>query len=174
MKFKGTMAIFVIFLLMNTVPQSQAIDLLSMYNSVSVQRELIKVFVNTIGSTLSSIFLKHNSTDLVDWKETPHTHYILIDAPGLKNEDIKIVVDENGVLKVSGERNKETPNKGHIWHRRERYWRFSHEFQFSNNVDLDSVGAKLEDGVLTLFLAKLSPDKIRAPRVVKIVKPEDL
>ena len=37
-----------------------------------------------------------------------------------------------------------------------------------DNVDLDSVQAKLDNGVLTLSLSKLSPDKIKGPRVVTI------
>ncbi|CAL9055748.1 unnamed protein product [Musa banksii] len=42
------------------------------------------------------------------------------------------------------------------------------QFRLSDNADLDSVSTKLEDGVLTLALPKLAPEKIRGPRVVSI------
>lgn len=109
----------------------------------------------------------------VDWRETPDSHEIVVDVPGMRKEDLRVEI-ENRVLRISGERRREEERKGDHWHREERsYGRFWRQLRLPENADLDSVAASLDAGVLTVRFRKLAPDQIKAPRVVGIAGGED-
>ncbi|KAK3023271.1 hypothetical protein RJ639_044242 [Escallonia herrerae] len=91
----------------------------------------------------------------VDWKETPEAHIFKADLPGLKKEQVKVEVEEGRVLQISGERSKEQGEKNDRWHRVERSsGKFLRRFRLPENAKLDQVKASMENGVLTVTVAK--------------------
>ncbi|GLJ07922.1 hypothetical protein SUGI_0077390 [Cryptomeria japonica] len=95
----------------------------------------------------------------VDWKETPEAHVFTADLPGLRKEDLKIDLVERNTLRISGKRHKEQEEKTDQWHRVERSsGRFMRQFHLPENVNVDGISAKLENGVLTVNAPKTHPD----------------
>ena len=82
---------------------------------------------------------------------------IELSAPGMKKDDFKISV-ENDILNISAETKNEKEEKGKNYTRREfRYDAFSRSFTLPENASEEKIGAKYEDGVRKLTLAKKVP-----------------
>lgn len=94
----------------------------------------------------------------VDVQEDAEKIELHADLPGVKLEDIDIQLDK-GVLTIKGER-KLAGGRGE-----RNTGAFSRAFTLPDTVDVDKIGASLQDGVLTLTLPKRPEEK---PRQIKI------
>ncbi|KAL5126765.1 18 class I heat shock protein [Glycine soja] len=97
----------------------------------------------------------------IDWKETAEAHVFKADLPGLKKEEVKVEIEEEGrVLQISGQRTKEKEDKNDTWHRLERSsGSFLRRFRLPENAKLDQVTAAMENGVLTVTVPKVDVKK---------------
>jgi HSP20 family protein len=102
----------------------------------------------------------------IDWRETPEAHIFKADLPGVKKEEVKVEVEEDNVLKISGQRSREMEEKNDRWHRVERSsGQFLRRFRLPENAKVDQVKAAMENGVLTVTVPK---EEVKKPEVKAI------
>ena len=98
-------------------------------------------------------------------KETTDTFVLKADLPGVEEKDLDIGV-HNGVLTVSGSRAAEERKDGESYALYERqYGSFTRSFSLPDMADGERIDAKLDNGVLTLTIAKKAEAK---PRKISI------
>ncbi|XP_034910054.1 18.1 kDa class I heat shock protein [Populus alba] len=96
----------------------------------------------------------------IDWRETPEAHVFKADLPGLKKEEVKVEIEDDRVLQISGQRNVEKEDKNDTWHRVERSsGKFSRRFRLPENAKMDQIKASMENGVLTVTVPKDEVEK---------------
>uniref|UniRef100_A0A0D9VBQ1 SHSP domain-containing protein n=1 Tax=Leersia perrieri TaxID=77586 RepID=A0A0D9VBQ1_9ORYZ len=94
------------------------------------------------------------STASMDWKETAAAHVFMADLPGVRREEVKVEVEEEKVLRITGHRVRAATD-GDRWHRLERSSeRFVRTVRLPPNANTDGVVAALENGVLTITIPK--------------------
>jgi HSP20 family protein len=96
---------------------------------------------------------------VADLEETDDAYIIEVELPGVNKKDIDVSLSGRR-LTIAGER-KEKERTGVLRRRVRSMGRFRYEVMLPGDVDEDSVEAKLDDGVLTVRIAKRSGDTLR-------------
>jgi len=85
---------------------------------------------------------------------------LTLDVPGFSKKDLTLEIDQNaGLISIEGE--KEINGKKRTIKKSIRDYRF-------RNVDLDAVEAKIEDGVLSIYLKELDPKTKEKKRQISL------
>jgi HSP20 family protein len=109
------------------------------------------------------------ATTAVDVKETATAYNFVADLPGLKREEVKVQIEDDNVLAISGQRSKEKKEDTDTYHRVERSTgSFMRRFRLPPNADVQHIKASAENGVLTVIVPKASPPEPEKPKVVDV------
>lgn len=93
----------------------------------------------------------------VTTREDATAFTIEMDLPGVSPEQVEVLAEE-GVLTVRGTRAAREAREGERTHSAEQpRGAFSRRFRLPKTVDLESISAQYEHGVLTIRVAKIEP-----------------
>ncbi|KAL2642294.1 hypothetical protein R1flu_009881 [Riccia fluitans] len=91
----------------------------------------------------------------VDATSNAYDTNLKVDMTGLNRDEVKLTVEDDRILQITGERSKEKDEKTDKWHRVERsHGRFLRRFPLPDNANVEKIHAKVEDGVLTVTVPK--------------------
>ena len=94
----------------------------------------------------------------VNTREGEFAYHVDVDLLGVKKEDIKVDLNK-GVLTISGERKTKEEVKQEDYYKIETYFgKFSRSFTLPDNVDIENIEAKSDNGVLEIVIPKLKDD----------------
>ena len=94
----------------------------------------------------------------VNTREGEFAYHVDVDLPGVKKEDIKVDLNK-GILTISGERKTKEEVKQEDYYKIETYFgKFSRSFSLPDNVDIENIEAKSDNGVLEIVIPKLKDD----------------
>jgi HSP20 family protein len=137
------------------------------------RRDPFEFPLSTMNRLMNQVWSQENSlSDAVeesllplDISEDEKSLVVRASVPGFKPEEIDVQV-HNGILTIKAEHTEESEQKTERYLRRERrFGSFSRSVALPSLVDEDSTEANLEQGVLTLRIAK---SQAAMPRKVKI------
>ena len=121
--------------------------------------------------------------------EYPSAYAFIVDMPGIKAGEIKVAIENDNVLVVSGERKREAnaseagAETGDDHHDREKRWdgggvrylrmerrmgKFMRKFRLPENANVEAVAAECRDGVLTVRVEKLPPPEPKRPKTIQV------
>ncbi|KAJ4882983.1 17.6 kDa class II heat shock protein [Raphanus sativus] len=102
--------------------------------------------------------------------EQPDAFAFVVDMPGIKGDEIKVQVESDNVLVVSGERKRENKESEGVKYVRmeRRMGKFMRKFQLPENADLEKISAACNDGVLKVTVGKLPPPEPKKPKTIQV------
>lgn len=122
---------------------------------------LFDEFFNAVPATWSKDF----NVPAVNIHETDDAYHLELAAPGLNKEDFKLNV-EKGLLTISYEKKTENVETVYKTHRREyTVSSFKRSFNVDENINIEAIEAKYDNGILKVLLPKKAEVKISSKEI---------
>lgn len=123
---------------------------------LTLQERMNRLFEESFAGRLEEEALVGSGTwaPLADAYETPEGFVVLVELPGVEQDDVEVQVDGDELV-VKGQR-RSLGGKPDRFHRMERsHGPFLRSFKLGEDVDPERVTAQMRDGVLRLELPKV-------------------
>lgn len=130
-----------------------------------LQERMNRLFEDSLARGIDGLALGSAAwTPLADVHETSDAFVVVMELPGVAQDDVEVQVDGEELV-VRGERRMPGPVRPESFHRMERsYGPFSRTVPLTDEVDPARVTAQFRDGLLRLELPKVRPDTGRRAR----------
>lgn len=100
-----------------------------------------------------------------DISETEQEYVIRASLPAVKKEDVTVTID-SGIITIKGERKQQKEDKSEKYHRVESFYgAFERSFSLPENVNSDAIRCDSKDGVLTVHIPKIEPQKAKPKQI---------
>lgn len=107
----------------------------------------------------------------INVKETEKDYTIEVAAPGMTKDDFNVNIDKDGNLHIHMEAHtekKEEDKKSHYLRREFAYSKFEQTLLLPDDVEKEAIAARVNDGVLTVTLPKMSKPECPAARQIEV------
>ena len=103
--------------------------------------------------------------------ETADAYIVEVAAPGLKKEEVFVNINDEGNLVIKLEKeeaSKQEDEKMHYLRREFSYTKYEQTLILPDDVEKDKIGAKVNDGILTVTLPKVEQSRVKVARSIEI------
>ena len=107
----------------------------------------------------------------VNVKEDEKAYTMEVAAPGIKKEFCRVNINDDGNLNIAIENkmeHKEEEKKHHYLRREFSYTNYEQSYTLPEDVDKENISAKVEHGILTVTLPKLTKEEAKPARAIEI------
>ena len=107
----------------------------------------------------------------INVKETEKDYTVEVAAPGMTKDDFNVNIDKDGNLNIHMEAHtekKEEDKKSHYLRREFAYSKFEQTLLLPDDVEKEAIAARVNDGVLTVTLPKMSKPECPAARQIEV------
>ena len=107
----------------------------------------------------------------VNVKEDEKAYTMEVAAPGIKKEFCRVNINDDGNLNIAIENkmeHKEEEKKHHYIRREFSYSHYEQSYTLPEDVDKENISAKVEHGILTVVLPKLTKEEVKSARAIEI------
>ncbi len=107
----------------------------------------------------------------VNVKEDEKAYTMEVAAPGIKKEFCRVNINDDGNLNIAIENkmeHKEEEKKHHYLRREFSYTNYEQSYTLPEDVDKENISARVEHGILTVTLPKLTKEEVKPARAIEI------
>lgn len=137
-----------------------------MYPGRTFSNVLDEIFNRSLGDFVG--FDNTQTIPSVNIKETEATYELELAAPGFDKADFQVKLENDMLTIAAGKKQEENKQEGKYARKEFHYEKFSRSFTLPDTADSNQIGAKYENGVLHLSIAKKEEAKVQPAKTIEI------